>query len=104
MKRRLCAVLMGIMLLSTGMTCFAHVHDYQVRGKVLYNVKPGGSHLYQNGIKSDPITGQQTPTYGTCYYRIEQYKGVWTCDGCNATNGDYYYPDEVVHSSCSLHR
>ena len=67
----------------------------------IYSVRPGGTHSYQSGIATDPITGQQTPTYGTCFYSYQQYRGIWRCK-CGSTNGYYYYPDEEAHSACPL--
>lgn len=100
MKKVSIAVITLILIVSS-ITCFAHLHDYRVVGKDLYNVRQGGTHTYQSGIATDPITGQQTPTYGTCYYSYKQYRGIWTCE-CGSTRGYYYYPDEEVHSSCPL--
>lgn len=97
----------------------AHTHNYKVYDKTLYNVKSGSSHSYVSGYKTDPVTGNMTPVYGTCYTSIYQYRGTYTCKDlvvvkddetgeiisateCGATSGYYYYADETHHSACGL--
>lgn len=98
-KDFLCLCVMGCMVMGTGVVASAHIHDFQVQGKVLYNVKASSSHSYVSGYNTDPLTGVKTPVYDTCYTAIYQYRGVFTCTDCQATNGYYYYPDETRHSA-----
>ena len=84
-----------------------HVHEYHVTGKNLVSVRPGYTHEYISGIKTDPVTGIATAVYSTCTVRRYVYQGTYSCilkeNGivCGATLPEPYTdPAEENHSSC----
>lgn len=120
LKHFFCLFAVGCIVIGTSIYTYAavaHTHNYKVNDKTLYNVKAGASHSYVSGYKTDPITGNMTPVYSTCYTSIYQYRGTFKCTDlivirdeetgdiisaaeCGATSGFYYYPDETHYSAC----
>lgn len=108
-KKLLCISTIGCMLIGTCMyagAATAHVHDYHVMGKTLVSVRPGYTHEYVTATKTDPITGVETPIYGTCRVLHDVFQGTYTCmvkeNGiiCGATLPDPYQWGEDRHTSC----